>query len=528
MKTQIVKRPILKWMPVGVSLLFFSIIFLQGCNFHRGVRPDCNSNGIVDFQEINATNFGFVERPSRFPVQEDRNPKQLLSINTDDKRKDDLVALNSTNRYGYGVHEYSSLSFIQTQWIIDDDPRSENTEIYHSATAKQMAAGDFDGDGDTDIAVLYRRLDDASEHHYPTICILRNAGDGTFARCRSEDSYKLGDRYTDEVFSMTTIDIDNDNDLDLVWTKKSTTDVVGDVDFWVILMRNRSDSGDAGFFDETRGIGVNYEYPDGGFPHQFVMFPGGKNNIAGADVDGNGSSEIIVAYCGSPHGCNIGNDGVAILYLHLDGGVIQFWGRINIEIDDVSSSLAVSDLNRDTKPDLVISRRESGDIAVLLNTGTGDISVDNPDYFAEPVIYTMGDEPKAFILADMNNDDDPDLVTANKGSDNVAVRLNQGDGSFSNPAFYPTGEAPVSIVTGLLGSGADANRSLSDCFLDIATLSDTDQDITVLWNTSIPPRSPDCNHNGVPDDCDIANGVPGACAEVGEGPEGSPPSPHDP
>jgi hypothetical protein len=391
-----------------------------------------------------------------------------------------------------------------------------------------MDAGDFDGDGDTDIAVLNRILDDASEYHYPAICILRNAGDGAYTLNSIDDCYKLGNRSTDEVYSMAAIDIDKDNDLDLVWTKRITTAVVGDEDFRVMLMRNRSDSGDAGFFDEPTTISVNREYPDAGFFHQFVMFPAVKNNIAGSDLDGNGSPEIIVAYCGSPLGCNIENDGVAILYLHTDAGAFQRWGRINIDIDDVSSSLAVSDLNRDSKPDLVISRRESGDIAVLLNTGADDISVDNPDYFAEPVIYTMGDEPKVFILADMNNDDDPDLVTANKGSDNVAVRLNQGDGSFSNPAFYPTGEAPVSIATGLLGSGADANRYLSGCFLDIATLSETDQDITVLWNTSIPPRSPDCNHNGVPDDCDIANGVPGACIEVGGGMEGRPLSPHSP
>jgi len=47
--------------------------------------------------------------------------------------------------------------------------------------------------------------------------------------------------------------------------------------------------------------------------------------------------------------------------------------------------------------------------------------------FDEPVYVDVGDHPRAIVAYDFNDDDLPDLVTANKNSDNLSVLKNEGD-----------------------------------------------------------------------------------------------------
>src|SRR5262245_22835850 len=67
--------------------------------------------------------------------------------------------------------------------------------------------------------------------------------------------------------------------------------------------------------------------------------------------------------------------------------------------------------------------------------------------FATPKLLT-GSSPQDAALADFNGDGRLDILTANIGSDDVAVLLGDGAGGFANAVRYPAGESPSSLAIG--------------------------------------------------------------------------------
>jgi hypothetical protein len=102
-------------------------------------------------------------------------------------------------------------------------------------------------------------------------------------------------------------------------------------------------------------------------------------------------------------------------------------------------ALAVADVNRDGKPDLVVANNTDGNVGVLLGDGTGS--------FANQVTFNSGPEPIAIAVADVNGDGKPDLIVANYGSASVSVLLGNGDGTFQAPLSFATGNDPIAVTT---------------------------------------------------------------------------------
>ncbi|MBI5288847.1 MAG: PQQ-dependent sugar dehydrogenase, partial [Chloroflexi bacterium] len=85
-------------------------------------------------------------------------------------------------------------------------------------------------------------------------------------------------------------------------------------------------------------------------------------------------------------------------------------------------SVAVVDLNGDSKNDLVTANAGANTMSVLLGNGDGT--------FQAAVSYATGLEPKSVVLGDLNGDTMLDAVTSNQGSNNVSVLLGNGNGTF--------------------------------------------------------------------------------------------------
>ncbi len=140
-----------------------------------------------------------------------------------------------------------------------------------------------------------------------------------------------------------------------------------------------------------------------------------------------------------------------------------------------SASLAasVADLDGDTVPDLVTANRNSDDVSVLLGNGDGT--------FQAAVSFPAGEQPSSLAVADLDGDTVPDLVTANEVSDDVSVLLSQapepdGDGDGIPDAEDNCTEVPNANQRDSNGDGygnacdADLNDDGMVDFLDLGLL----------------------------------------------------------
>jgi len=80
-------------------------------------------------------------------------------------------------------------------------------------------------------------------------------------------------------------------------------------------------------------------------------------------------------------------------------------------------SVARGDLNGDGKLDLVAANYGSNDVAVLLGNGDGT--------FQAAVNFAVGTNPHSVTLADLNGDGKLDVATSNLESNTVSVLLGQ-------------------------------------------------------------------------------------------------------
>jgi len=113
-------------------------------------------------------------------------------------------------------------------------------------------------------------------------------------------------------------------------------------------------------------------------------------------------------------------------------------------------SVAIGDLNDDGKPDLATANGDASTISVLLRSGDGSFRAKR-DYAAG---RAAGLAPFSVAIGDLNGDSKPDLVAAYTGASKVSVLANRGDGSFQPELDYRTGRGPSSVAIGdLNGDG---------------------------------------------------------------------------
>src|SRR4051794_31893685 len=60
--------------------------------------------------------------------------------------------------------------------------------------------------------------------------------------------------------------------------------------------------------------------------------------------------------------------------------------------------------------------------------------------------FITGSSPSSVTTADFNGDGKLDLVTANAGTNNISVRLGDGEGGFAAKTEYPTAQIPTSLT----------------------------------------------------------------------------------
>lgn len=75
--------------------------------------------------------------------------------------------------------------------------------------------------------------------------------------------------------------------------------------------------------------------------------------------------------------------------------------------------------------------------------------------------YPVGSTPSAVALGDLNGDNQPDIVVANFDSGNIAVLLNNGDGTFAPSQFFAIGPNPRCVALGDFNSDSHLDVIIS-------------------------------------------------------------------
>ena len=149
--------------------------------------------------------------------------------------------------------------------------------------------------------------------------------------------------------------------------------------------------------------------------------------------DLDGDGDVDIATTG---GASIGGD-VAIF--ENQGGRV-FDEVASLAVGGEPEFIVVADFNQDQLPDLATANRSTNDVSVLINVGGAD--------FATEVRVNTGAEPVALVARDVDSDSDIDLLVTNEASSDVQILENTGIGIFKAGVTVAIGPRPVAIAAG--------------------------------------------------------------------------------
>ncbi|MCM8817363.1 MAG: FG-GAP-like repeat-containing protein [Candidatus Omnitrophica bacterium] len=247
---------------------------------------------------------------------------------------------------------------------------------YTSYVSLYLTAGDFDNDGILDVAV--------SGYFNSVVHIFKGKGDGTF--------HSPQDIYVSNPWYISKGDFNRDGKLDLVVASRGGSGRIA------ILIGN----GDCTFKAPTY-------YNTGGEPW----------GIDVSDFDGDGISDIAVV--------NSYSKTLKVLKGKGDG---TFQSDFSYTSSQTPQAVVAGDFTKDGKNDIALIL---GQGAIIFENST---QFKETGIFSEPVHYEVGQNPRAVITADFNNDGILDLAVANNDSMNVSVLIGKSDGSFFPAVNY--------------------------------------------------------------------------------------------
>jgi hypothetical protein len=285
--------------------------------------------------------------------------------------------------------------------------------------AKAVAVSDLNKDGKADVIVVNSGASPAG-----SVGVLLGNGDGTFQSAASYPVHWGAD-------AVAVRDLNGDGWPDIV---VGINDGAGVTSLLVLL-----NNGDASF---QSAVG----YASGGFDIR---------SVAIADVNGDGKLDVVAL---DQADATFRHSEIAVLLGNGDG---TLQSAVNYELTGGGTnalSLTAADLNRDGRPDLVVTDYDTKSskpvIYVLLNRGDGTLAL--------PVPYSTGAFGTSLVLGDVNHDGKLDaIISSNSGQ--VGVLFGDGNGAFGAAAVYPSGLTnPSSVAIGDFNGDGVADLAVTD------------------------------------------------------------------
>jgi hypothetical protein len=172
-------------------------------------------------------------------------------------------------------------------------------------------------------------------------------------------------------------------------------------------------------------------------PGSPVSVPSGPGNILIGDMNNDRKLDLVVA-CGSARSITV-----------IEGkGNGQFGAALsNTTLAEAPGEIAIGDLNGDGKLDVAVSSHDSYGVVLLTGDGNGGLTVAP----ASPIVMKVGQHPHThgLALADVNRDNKLDLITCNSTDNDISLALGDGRGNFTRvPQSFPVGPSPYPFGIG--------------------------------------------------------------------------------
>ncbi len=306
-----------------------------------------------------------------------------------------------------------------------------NRYILHTLTS-----GDFDGDGDDDIAAA---VDDITV--FPirgTVLVFLNDGTG---RLSAPDAYPISGLFPQ---CLAAADVTGDGILDLVACDSTLEPVTGLIS---VLVGESLD-------------GV----PTGGFlPAQGFVVGQNPTEISVADVDGINGADLVVA---DP-------DARKVFILYNNAGPTLFDAPVDLATVSAPSAVLAAPTGASAATDVLVASLSSGQVLLFPQTGFRT--------FGDPLPVAMTRLPEALGIGRFDADEIDDLLVLSRGNSAVELWLGNGDGSYSFAESAPIASGSETMTV------ADLN---GDGMPDVATASSSQDQVTVVLSGADVPATP--------------------------------------
>jgi DNA-binding beta-propeller fold protein YncE/Leucine-rich repeat (LRR) protein len=250
-----------------------------------------------------------------------------------------------------------------------------------NASPTGITSADVDGDGKQDLAIASGSS---------IVSIYRNTSTGIGS---INFAPKIDLNVIDNITSIAAGDLDGDGRPDGIITVGTG---------FVSVFRNSSTGAGVVSFEAKK------DYATGANPQ----------SVAIGDVDGDGKADIAVV------STDYSNTNTLSVYKNASSGVgnINYNAKVDFTTGKNPISVVLGNLDSDGKIDLVVanSNYTANSVSIFRNTRTsaGSISL------ASKEDYIVGSNPWSVAVGDLNNDNLPDIATANRGSSSVSILQN--------------------------------------------------------------------------------------------------------
>ena len=453
------------------------------------VRPvsiclaDIDQNGWLDIISANKNgdevaillNAGAASFSLVGPFSVGRDPQSVAAA---DMNGDGLLDIVVANEDSYNIEVLDNIMVLLNK---GDSSFAPPVAYRVGERPYSVTAADLDNDGDMDLACAEEGWNEATLSDY--ISILRNRS-FTYVEANLPAVNKIG------VDVATDITVKFNHELDSSTINNSTIFVAGSFtgarkfttrfnqacDSAILNPDSDFLAGEAVSVVVTDGVVSSEGYPldhvtswsfttavadgGGGFKKTTPDLTCGSHpwSVRLADLDGDNDLDAVVA--------NESSDNISVFFNQGSGA---FSTGPNYDVGRRPRAVVTVDFTGDGYVDLATANFDDNTVSVLLNDQHGT--------FAGQITYPLNvgtlAHPTSLMAADLNNDGNIDLATANEGDNSVTILSNNGDGIFSVTGSYSVGTMPGSIEAGDLDSKG---------YVDLVTANADANSVTVLWN----------------------------------------------